>query len=171
MKSAIFLILAVGFCSIIPAKAGLSDVEISATRRKLDEDRSRGSNITTTTKEIVYDVTVQSKTFKPQANLEVKYMIFFEDAKAGSAEDASVKAERGSEKIATLEGNRAYSFQTKPIKLQTQELDAGWYYSSGGSNRSKDKVSGIWFRVYREGTMIAEYANPSTVSKRETWKD
>jgi hypothetical protein len=51
------------------AVAQLYDVQISATPRKLDEQKDRqGSNVTVTTKEIAYKVTVENRTFKTSRN-------------------------------------------------------------------------------------------------------
>jgi len=156
----------------VPARAQLQDVQLSASRLKLDEQKGREQgNVTVTTKEIVYKITVQSKTFKPLAGLQVKYMIFYADAASGTKEKPAETFLKGSETIANLAGNALVNFNTTPIKLTTEELDAGWYYKSGGSNRAKDKVTGVWIRAYLDGKMVSEYANPTTTSKKNDWKE
>ena len=155
-----------------PARAQLQDVQLSASRQKIDEQKGREQgNVTVTTKEIVYKITVQSKIFKPLTGLQVKYMIFYADAASGTKEKPAETFLKGSETIANLAGNALVNFNTTPIKLTTEELDAGWYYKSGGSNRAKDKVTGVWIRAYLDGKMVSEYANPTTTSKKNDWKE
>lgn len=148
------------------------DMTITAIRKKLDMSRSRqDGNTSVTTKDIVYDVTLTNKTFKPLKGLEVKYMIFYKDAQAGGTEKITESSVKGAEKVADIEANRSFSFQTKSLQLTTEQLDGNWYYANGGASRAEDRVTGVWFRVYSEGKMIAEYSNPSTIAKRQKWQD
>jgi len=160
-------------CSVIAvptASAALADVEIKVARQKLDQDVNTRGNKRIETKEIRYTVTVQSKTFKQLSNLEAKYIIFYYDSQPGSPDKPVEQFKSGSEKIVALAGNRSVEFQTDSIALTTVTLDGGWYYEGGGSNKSKDRVSGIWVRIYSEGKIIGEYAAPVGITKRD-WKD
>lgn len=154
-----------------PLFAQIQDVQITAAKKKLDEQKERGRNVTVTTKEMIYNITVQNKTFKPITDVQVKYMIFLSDSKGGSTEKAVANSHRGSETIANLPGNNSVTIETKSVKISTEDLDAGWYYTTGAGNRARDKVNGIWIRAYAGGKMIGEYANPSTVSKKNDWKE
>jgi len=162
--------LALGLSTV---SAALSDVEIKVARQKLGEEIDRKTSMAEriSTKEILYRITIQSKTFKQLSNLEAKYMIFYYDSKPGSNADPEERSQAGSEKIAALSSNRSVDFETKSIQLTTVSLDGGWYYGSGANNKSKDRVSGIWVRVFAEdGSLVGEYASPSSITKR-VWKD
>jgi Zn-dependent alcohol dehydrogenase len=152
-------------------QAQLRDIEIRVARTKLDEAKERGGNKTITTKEVAYKVTVQSKTFKAISQIDVKYMIFYTAPQAGSTEKPSVLSHQGTETLTNIGGNSSVTFETKPFKLVTEDLDAGWYYTTGGANRAKDAVAGVWIRAYADGKLIGEYANPSTTSKKYDWKE
>lgn len=152
--------------------AGPNDIQFTVTRKKLDEQRKReGGNQTVTTKEIAYKVTVQNKSFKEVKDVEVKYMVFYDDAKEASTEKAREASFTGRQSIPMLQGNQSETFDTNPLKLTTTELDGGWYYANGGGNRAKDRVIGVWFRAYSNGEMIGEYVNPTSLAKRQVWKD
>ena len=154
------------------AIAQLHDVGITVAKKKLDEEKSReGGNKTVTTKEIVYTISVQNKRFKTMPEIQVKYMIFLNDEQAGSTEAGVVKAHTGSESVQNLASNASVTIETKPIRLATEDLDGGWAYYSGAGNRARDKVNGVWVRAYADGKIIGEYANPSTVTRKNTWKD
>jgi hypothetical protein len=153
------------------AGAQLYDVQISAAPRKLDEQKDRSGNVTVTTKEIAYKVTVENRAFKTIPELQLKYMIFYVDPKPGSREKPIEAYHKGSETLTDLASNRTATFETIPFKLAKEELDAGWYWVGSGSSRLKDKVTGVWIRAYSNGNLVGEYSNPTTVSKKKEWKE
>ena len=154
------------------AAAQLYDVQISATTRKLDEQKDRqGDKVTVTTREIAYKVTVENRTFKTIPELQMKYMIFYVDPKPGSREKPIEGSHKGSETLTDLASNRTATFETIPVKLTKEGLNAGWYWVGGGSSRLKDKVTGVWIRAYSNGNLVGEYSNPTTVSKKKEWKE
>jgi len=158
--------------SSIGAKAQFYDFDISATRQTLDQDKSReDGSVTVTTKDIVYKVTLQNKSSKDYANIQVKYMIFYIDPQFGTKEKPKEASQPGSEAIALLKSHAQTIFTTKPVKLTHEELDGGWVFANGASGRAKDRVNGVWIRAYVDGKLMGEYMNPSSLSQRRSWKD
>ena len=154
------------------AQAQLQDVAITAARQRLSQGTSRpGGNLTVTTQEIIYNVTVENKTFKPITNLQVKYMIFYKDPHAGSTTKAVNLSFNGEETLPLVEANRTATFATKSMKLKSESLDGGYFYENGGASNASDKVVGLWFRAYANGKMVGEYANPTNIAKSEDWKE
>ena len=154
------------------AMAQLYDVQISATPKKIDQQKSRkGEHATVTTKEMAYIVTVENRSFKTFDELNVKYMIFYADSQPGRTEKPIEAHHKGSETLRNLSTYRKAQFETTPFKLEKEELDGGWYYTSGGDGRARDRVTGVWVRAYANGNLVGEYANPSTVAKNREWKD
>jgi hypothetical protein len=149
-----------------------SDVQITATSKKLDEQKNRTSgNLTVTTKEIAYKVTVENRSFKTLPDFQLRYMIFYIDAKPGSSDKPIEVFHTGSGNLGDLTSNRATIFETTPLKLIKEELDAGWYYVGSGKSRLKDRVTGVWIRAYSNGHLVGEYSNPTSISKTRTWKE
>lgn len=171
MKNRFPVMIAALLLSMPVLSAQLSDVEISAKRTTLDQSKERGQNTTTITKEIAYELKIQSKTFKVIPKLEIKYMIFSSDAKAGSKDEAVPASVKGTESITDLPSRGKVTLQTKPIALSTEDLDGAFFYTDGSSNRARDEVKGIWIRAYAEGKMVGEYKNPSTIDKKNDWKE
>jgi hypothetical protein len=154
------------------AMGQLFDVQISASPRKLDEQRGRQQgNLTITTKEIAYKVTVENRTFKTMPELLLKYMIFYVDPKPGTDQKPIEAFHTGSEMLHDLASNRATTFETTPIKLIKEELDPGWYWVGSGKSRSKDRVTGVWIRAYSNDKLVGEYSNPTSISKTREWKE
>ena len=172
MRKSASQVLAILLVISTSALAQLHDVQISATPRKLDEQKDRqGDRVTVTTKEIAYRVTVENRAFKTIPELQVKYMIFYVDPKPGSSEKPIETHHKGSQTLSDLASNRTATFETNPFKLTKEELDAGWYWTSGASSRLKDKVTGVWIRAYSNGSLVGEYSNPTTVPKKKEWKE
>jgi hypothetical protein len=161
------------FAGHLPVFGQLQDVAITAQKKRLDQQKERvDGNATVTTQELIYVIGVQNKRFQPQPQVVVKYAIYLEDEKGGSTEKGVARAHRGEETLKDLAANATVTFETKPFQLSKEELDAGWVYTSGAGSRAKDRVQGIWIRAYdASGKMIGEYANPSTVAKKNVWKD
>ena len=103
------------------------EVRLSATPKKLDEQKDRQGNVTVTTKEIAYTVTVENRSFKTIGELQIKYMIFYLDPKPGSREKPLEAFHKGSQTLTDFAGNRTLTFETAPLKLVKEELDSGWY--------------------------------------------
>lgn len=172
MRKSALQVLAVLLVAATSAAAQLYDVQISAVPRKLDEQRDRqGGNVTVTTKEIAYKVTVENRTFRAIPELQMKYMIFYVDPQPHTREKPIEAYHTGTETLTDLQSNRAATFETKPLKLTKEELDAGWYWVGSGSSRVKDKVTGVWIRAYSNGALVGEYSNPTTISKKREWKE
>ena len=51
------------------------------------------------------------------------------------------------------------------------ELKEGWYYTNGGDYKSKDELAGCWVRVYKDGKLLKETALPTSVIRKQSWKD
>jgi hypothetical protein len=154
------------------AVAQLYDVQIVATPKKIDQQKSRkGEHATVTTKEMAYIVSVENRSFNTIEELNVKYMIFYADSQPGKSEKPIEAYHKGSQTLSNLSTYRKAQFETEPFKLEKEELDGGWYYGSGGNGRARDRVTGVWIRAYANGNLVGEYANPTTVSKNREWKD
>jgi hypothetical protein len=154
------------------AMAQLYDLQISATPKKIDQQKSRkGEHATVTTRELAYVVTVENRSFKRFDELNIKYMIFYADSQPGRREKPIEAHHQGGETLTNLSTHQKAQFETASFKLEKEELDGGWYYKSGGDGRAKDRVTGVWIRAYSNGNLVGEYANPSTVAKTREWKD
>jgi len=151
--------------------AGNSDVEIHCTPKKVDEQVRKASDggANTTKEHWTYDVTVENKTFKDLANLDVKYAIFFQQEKLGVKAAATPRHQNGSFTIPALKPHEKKSFTTDSIELSKSNLVGNWIYTSGAKPNAQDTLVGLAIRVYQNGQQFAEYANPSTLNK-EKWE-
>lgn len=171
MNVRIFLSMVILAVAAPTLSAQLYDVKISPQRETLDNSKERSGIITTTTKEVAYNLEVQSTTFKELTDVQIKYMIFYSDPTFESKDKARLAAITGAEVIAKLPGRGKVEIQTKPVSLASEALDAGWSSLDSGKSTARDEVKGLWIRAYAGGKMVGEYMNPSTLSKKNDWKE
>jgi hypothetical protein len=172
MKRSVVQLLIILVTISTSAVAQVYDVQITATPKKIDQQKSRkGKHATVTTKELAYTVTVENRSSKTFEELNIKYMIFYADGQPGRSEKPIEAHHKGSETLRNLSTYRKAEFETTPFKLEKEELDGGWYYPSGGDGRARDRVTGVWIRAYANGNLVGEYANPTTISKNREWQD
>ncbi len=172
MNTRLFTLLAaLVFCAAGVVQAQLETVKISVARTQKDQSKDGKGVVTVVTKEIAYRINVLNKTFKPLADVEVKYLIFYEDAKPGATTAPVVASHAGSEKFISIEANRNVEFDTTTFQLSQSDLSGNYFYESGGSNRAKDRVVGVWIKVFSAGKEVGEYANPVSILKKQTWRN
>jgi len=146
-------------------------VEVTADRKRVDfirDTRATRGQASDTVEKCVYLVKVQNRSFGDAPELDFQYVIFVERQRLGEKKDKdTIERIPGSGKVKAL--SRKEPFQIAPtseFELHKRELVGGYYYANGGREKVEDNVAGIWVKVLQEGKVIAEYANPSTVTKR-----
>jgi hypothetical protein len=168
--------------------AASSDVEIHCVAKKVSEDTKKASAQARMGKDMfgqptlltgggtnrakenwVYDVTIENKTFKELAGLEVKYTIFFEQEQLGVKANPAPRHQNGTFNIPTLKAHEKGSFTTDSVELRKSNLVGNFHYANGAKLNAQDTLVGLAVRVYQNGQQLAEYANPSTLAK-EKWE-
>ena len=153
-------------------RAEISDVEIHCIPKKVDASGNQNSpsgSIMREKERWSYDVTIENKTFKDLSGLEMKYVIFFKQEKLGGRDAATSRRQSGSLTIGSLKPHEKKSVTTNSVELDNAHLAPNYYYSDGGRQKAQDTLGGLWVRVYQNGQQLAEYANPTTLT-RESWE-
>ncbi len=149
-------------------------IEVTVERKRLDAVRAAGTegNAMTTTDKYNYVIKVQSREFADVPPLDVEYVIFVERQKIGTKKDAdTIERITGKTKTEVLtKKTAAQSMSTSEIVVHKasirQGLDTTYSYTSGGRLKVEDDILGVWVKIFREGHVVAEIANPSTVKSR-----
>ena len=151
--------------------AGSLDLEIRCAPKKVDETVKKASDggANTTKERWIYEVTVENRTFKELASLEAKYAIFFKQEQLGVKADPTPRHQNGTFSIPALKSHEKKAFTTDPVELSKSNLVGRWIYSSGAKPNAQDTLVGLVVRVYQNGQQLAEYGNPSTLTK-EKWE-
>ena len=151
------------------AIAGNFDLEIHCFPKQVDQTVQRASDggANKTKEHWIYDVTIENKTFKELGNLDLKYVVFFTQERLGVKADPTKRQQSGSLSIDLLKSHEKKSFSTNPVELNKSNLVGHWHYESGAKPNAQDTLVGLAVRVYQDGQLFAEFANPSTLLREK----
>lgn len=170
MTKILFVVAALVLPGLI--QAGNLDVELHCVPRKASEKVNAGSGPggkAVAKENWVYDVTIENKTFKDMANVEIKYVIFFTQEHLGKKQGPEAERQTGTISLPGLRSHEKKALTTDAVELQKSHLVGAYYYPSGAKPNAQGTLTGLWVRVYQNGQQFAEYANPSTLM-REKWE-
>jgi hypothetical protein len=152
------------------AQAGNADVEIHFNPKQVDADgKTVRGHVNKEKENWAYDVTIENKTFKDLVGVEVKYFVFFRKEKLGEKAAPALQRQAGNTTFDTLKPHEKKVISTSPVQLTKSQLASEWYFENGGRRKAEDVLVGMWVRVYQNGQLFSEYANPSTLLK-EKWE-
>jgi hypothetical protein len=156
----------IAVCAANVAIAGNLDVDFHCVARRVDQSVKKASDgsANETKEHWVYDVTIENRTFKELANLDLKYVIFFKQEQLGVKAAATPRQQSGSFSIDSLKPHEKKSFSTNPVELNKANLVGNWIYSSGAKPNAQDTLVGLAVRVYQGGQ---QFADPSTLLREK----
>jgi hypothetical protein len=105
--------------------------------------------------------------FKELTNLDLRYVIFFEQEQLGVKAAPTPRQQSRSFSIESLKSHEKKSFSTNPVELNKSNLVGHWHYGSGAKPNAQDTLVGLAIRVYQGGQQFAEFANPSTLLREK----
>jgi len=155
------LLMAAGLAALAPTASYSFDFK--AEKKKLEGTRTTTLEHETSVEKWCYAVTIQNHSFRDIPNVDIKYIVYFKKEGEGS-KIVKEKHMSGAASAAMLQNNVDFVFDTNPVELVKSELVGGFYYGNGAKPRSRDSITGIWMRLYQNGTMIGEYADPPELS-------
>jgi hypothetical protein len=169
MKTRFLLFLMASLAVAQLSLAGNFDVEIHCVARRVDQTVKKASDggANETKEHWVYDVTIENKTFKELANLDLRYVIFFKQEQLGVKANPTPRQQNGSFSIDSLKSQEKKSLTTNPVELNKSNLVGHWHFGSGAKPNAQDTLVGLAVRVYQGGQQFAEFANPSTLLREK----
>ena len=177
MKSKIATTLCVAMFATSLGISAAADVKFSMDRKKLGQTNTRAANASgrvnrsVEIKDIIYTIVVESTAFKDLENVTVQYNIYYEEAQPGSKEKPPVRTLAGKQTIEKLASYKKVEIDTAPITMKEVQLDGNYYFVSGASNTSRDRVVGSIIKAFNsEDKLLGEYSNPSGISSKFEWK-
>jgi hypothetical protein len=170
-----FAICAAVFVLAQVARAGDADLNINCEPKRFENEVVPGhiSNEVAKTQKWGYTVTVENKTFKPLNDMEVKYIIFSKHEKLGVKGPAHKQHDTGTYTIKQIAANDKATFNTSTVELTKATLvgsgNTYYYFANGAKPKAQDSLTGLWIRIYQNGTLFAEFANPAVLTTNEQW--
>jgi hypothetical protein len=156
---------------MVPMLAQAQDFRISMDRKKDGGGNMKGDVEMKTSQNWVGEIKIENLTFKPTADLELRYIIFVKRQELGQkAGMDQVDQVKGTIPVKSLQGREKASFTTSEVTLRQQALDAHYRFTSGGSTKAADTVLGVWVKLFNGQTELMEYVNPTTLKAKNKWE-
>jgi hypothetical protein len=145
-----------GFSIRAERKEGAAqETEIMATKIKIEE--------------VFYEVTIKSDSLVPLTGLKVVHRTYKKSAGADRGSTKERVYEEGSEEIPKIEPGKEVKVKTAKQKLESSKLDPDYRYVGGRKSVSAERIGGVWLRIYKGETLIADFADPKGLMEFETW--
>lgn len=122
---------------------------------------------------IYFEMPLRNRTSFDVDGLLVKYVIYWRDEVLASDPDEPGELIKvpGKIKIENLAPNETNKMTTESVVISTDTLADNYFFTNGGKRVAKDKMEGIWVRIYRNDQLLIETARPEFIMKRYEWQE
>lgn len=153
-------------------KSGI--IEIRFSEDESDDSTRSSGGIRSTTYDAGYEVILKNAGDRDVSDIKVEYLIFkFTDRVAAKKRsDGKFERQKGDLELATLKSRSESRLPTKRFSMLETELESGYVWAGGEAGKSpdsKDKLEGIWVKVYVGDMLIIEQARPESLMRNEPW--
>ncbi len=147
--------------------------EIRFTKEESDKNKSEGEGIITTSYNAWYEIVLKNTTQQAIKDLRVEYICFKFTDKVAAIKRSEGEFERinGEVLFESLAARSEEKRPTKNFKMKETGLMDGWVWSGDArkSRESKDKLEGIWVKIYAGNSLVLETARPESLMRNEVW--
>jgi|GEM_PF-1451430 len=157
--------------------------QVLCKRRKFGKSENVMPGSRYTTHMVEYDLTLKNTMMREFDGVEVEYILFvdtgipppkdndggrFGRGRGGPPKRGTRKFKKVIKRIDRLE---QVSFDTDNVLLaeNTPRAQPGSRYVSG--HRWEDEMEGIWIRIYVNGVLVQEHAEPESLMKKKSWEN
>ncbi|MBE2284974.1 MAG: hypothetical protein IAE77_16050 [Prosthecobacter sp.] len=132
--------------------------DVSYTKKKLGEVKTRRNNTTYEQETWIYKISLKNREPLTVGDLRVDYWCFRKEDGGKGKGTARVETS-GSIKVPTIAGSGTVTVDTSEIILNKQKLDGGFYYIDGSNSQQSDAVGGIAVRIFdKNGREVHKWA-------------
>lgn len=153
-----------------PVPAGSVQIELS--RVMFSSEKRDSIGVVYTHEQWGYNITINNRSGPPLENLRAEYILLMEPNPHHTAPSDRNKLKRttGKESIEPLATGARTQFRTSSIEAVKVAIKDGWVWSDAERNRTtRDKLYGVWVRIFRGNELIAEATTPAGIVQRERW--
>ena len=105
-----------------------------------------------------------------EIHLEYVYLAFHMELGADKRREGKTQIVKGDLTIPRIKGRGEFAFDSVKCDMLNTELASGYVWADGGKDQSKDKLEGIWIRVYYSGRLIQEWSYPTNMVEKYSWE-
>lgn len=137
---------------------------------KSDTERTRSASTHSKKWKGFYKIEIENKSDLHLDGLRVEYRYYkFSDVAGAKKKSQGTHSTISGKSSISLLPRRSTEITTTEVDMSESQLNPGWSYFEGGSKTAKDKLTGIWVRVYKGKKMITQFANPTSLMTEKKW--
>lgn len=149
-------------------------VSVIFDQKESDRSSSSSSGIRSERYQACYEITVRNQTYKDLEYLRIDYLIFkFDDATAGRERNSGdLERKEGSMVLKHLSARSEESVTTDSFRMLETSKEPGYNWGGSGAREvryRKDRLDGIWVRIYRGNQLIFEESRPQSIARNQSW--
>jgi hypothetical protein len=156
-----------------PKPLPVGSVLIELSRAKFASEKKEDVGVTYSYEQWGFNITLTNRSNQPLEKLRAEYVLFLDPSEQliDSKEEAKLKRRRGQADVEPIAMSGRAQFRTDTVEAVKVALKSGWSWSDSDRKRTaRDKLYGVWVRIYRGDDLIAETAIPNTLLTKEKWE-
>ncbi|HYF37796.1 MAG TPA: hypothetical protein VD994_21015 [Prosthecobacter sp.] len=128
----------------------------SYTKDKKNSTKRTDDNTVITTDTWVCNMKIANRSGQTLENVKVDYEVFYNQVERGNP---ITRKSSGTTTIESIKHLQELVIPTKELKLETSQLDGGFYYADGSPSRQRDSLSGMIINLSHEGKKVFSWAS------------
>jgi hypothetical protein len=153
-----------------PVPAGSVQLELS--RGMFSSEKRDSTGVVYTYEQWGYNIVINNRSGPPLENIRAEYILLMEPNPYHTAPSDRNKLIRttGTANLEPLQTGARTQFRTSTVEVVKVALKDGWVWTDADRKRTtRDKLYGLWVRVFRGDELIAEATTPAGIVQREKW--
>lgn len=147
-------------------------LEVRFTTKINDKRKSSNGGIEREEYKIQYNMTLNNTSYSDLADIRVEYLILkFEDLlSAPKRSQGNILRFKGSIALEQMHQRETVTLTTELIPMLESQLEPGYIWANGAKRSSKDKLEGIWVKIFVGDKLVREVSKPENMMRKEPWE-
>jgi len=147
-------------------------LEVRFTTKVSDKRKSSTGGIEREEFQIQYNITLNNTSYLDLADIRVEYLILkFEDLlSAPKRSQGNILRFKGSIVLEQMHQRETVTLTTELIPMLESQLEPGYIWKNGAKKTSKDKLEGIWVKIFVGDKLVREVSKPENMIRKEPWE-
>ncbi len=113
-----------------------------------------------------YSMVLENERDLPLEGARMQYVIFYE---LDSTEGDNERQVTGSMAVPVLRARQEIELETDSVALRDFNMRTGYTYNETGKSTLKDRMRGVWVRMYKDGVLLFEASMPEGLKHNRDW--
>lgn len=147
-------------------------LEAHFSTKETDKRKSSSGGIQREDYKVHYNIGLKNISDEDLSGIRVEYLILkFEDLlSATKRSEGELQRFKGSAELQQLSAREEGRVSTETVPMLESKLEPGYVWRNGAKKTSKDKLEGIWVKIYIGDKLVHEVSKPENMMRKEQWK-